>query len=626
MTLRRRILVAIIPLLALVCALGGTATALLYHLGDRIDRILRENYDSVIYMRDLNEALERIDSSFQFALAGRDKESFKQYEENWNLYNASVAKERNNITLPGEAELVEKLTALSRQYREQGDNFFAHSGQERNQLYFGERNQTGIYATFREIKSVSGDILKINQENMEQANRNARRVARSALLWYGVGLALGIVLAVLLIASTIRTILQPIRAVTESATAIGAGNLDQLVPITSEDELGQLAGAFNSMARELRNFQKSHKAQLIRAQRTSQATIDSFPDPVLVVDRQQRVELANPVARRLLVGMLPEKGEISPAVWQPPESLRQPLAEALNNQREFAPEGFDKAIVVQIGEKTHTFLPRILPIRDSEGATLGAAVLLEDVTRFRLLDDMKSNLVATVSHELKTPLTSIRLVLHLLLEENVGALTPKQLELLIDARDNAERLLVMINNLLDLARLEQGKTQLNLRPEQPALLLRSAADSFQPRAVDQGVQLSVAAPDNLPPVAVDADQFQHALRNLLDNALIHTPQGGRITIAAEPADGKVIFSVADTGRGIPAEYLPFVFERYFRVPGDIAPGGSGLGLAIVREIVTAHGGTVQCESIPGEKTVFSMSLPVWPAEGVEKSLGQNSNE
>ncbi len=614
MTLRHRIIVAMIPLFALLLALGGTATFLIYDLGNRIDRILRENYDSVIYMRDLNEALERIDSSFQFTLAGHEKDSRKQYEDNWKLFDERVTDEQNNITLSGEAELAEKLAALGRRYRQQGDKFYASPASDRDLLYFGGQDQPGLYKTFQEIKAVSGNILKINQDNMKRANRNARRVARSALLWYGAGLAFGIVLAVLLIVSTIRTILQPIRAATESAAAIGAGNLDQLVPVNSEDELGQLAKAFNNMARELRNFQKSHKAQLIRAQRTSQATIDSFPDPVLVVNRQQRVELANPVARRLLVGTLPEKGEILPAVWQPPESLRQPLADALNNQREYVPEGFDKAIVVQIGDKTHTFLPRILPIRDSDGDTLGAAVLLEDVTRFRLLDDMKTNLVATVSHELKTPLTSIRLVLHLLLEENIGALTPKQLELLVDARDNAERLLVMINNLLDLARLEQGKIQLHLRPERPALLLRVAADAFQPRAADQGVALSVEAPDNLPPVAADADQFQHALQNLLDNALTHTPQGGRITLAAEPAADKIVFSVADTGSGIPAQFLPYVFERYFRVPGDTARGGSGLGLAIVREIIAAHGGSVRCESTPEEKTVFSMSMPVWTNE------------
>ena len=125
---------------------------------------------------------------------------------------------------------------------------------------------------------------------------------------------------------------------------------------------------------------------------------------------------------------------------------------------------------------------------------------------------------------------------------------------------------------------------------------------------------------DLPPVAVDVDQFQHALQNLLDNALVHTPQGGRITLSAQPADGRVVFSVADTGCGIPAQYLPMVFERYFRVPGDTSQGGSGLGLAIVREIVTAHGGTVECESQPGEKTVFRMSLPVWTAGAAEAIL------
>jgi len=612
MTFRRRIIVAMLPLFALLVVLGGTGTLLIYRLGNGIDEILRENFASVVAMRDLNEALERIDSSFQFALGGREKESFQQYKTNWRLYESALAVEQNNVTIrPREGELVDRLTKLSERYREQGDEFFKHIDQSPKRLYFGDEKQLGLYGLFGEIKTVSGEILRINQDNMEDANRRARQMARSSLLWYGGGLAIGIALAVFLVASTIRTILYPIRAVTESAEAIGAGDLDQLVPITWEDELGQLAASFNMMARQLRDYRQSHKAQLIRAQQTSQATINSFPNPVLVVDRQQHVELANPVACRLF-GALPHDPEKDATlVWQPPEPLRQPLADVLQNQREYLPEGFDKAIPLPVGEESHSFLPRILPIRDSQGATLGAAVLLEDITRFRLLDEVKSNLVATVSHELKTPLTSIRLALHLLLEETVGPLTPKQIELLVDARDNAERLLVMINNLLDLARLEQGQSQLNLRPEQPASLVGAAAESFQPRAVDQGIELVIDVAGDLPRVAVDADQLQHALQNLLDNALAHTPQGGRITVSAERRENRIVISVADTGSGIPAQHLPFLFERYFRVPGDTSQHGSGLGLAIVREIVTAHGGTVECESQPGIRTVFRIVLPAW---------------
>ena len=303
-----------------------------------------------------------------------------------------------------------------------------------------------------------------------------------------------------------------------------------------------------------------------------------------------------------------------PLVWQPPDQLRQPLADVLQDRREYLPEGFDKVVNLHVGEETHSFLPRILPIHGADGVTIGAAVLLEDVTRFRLLDEVKTNLVATVSHELKTPLTSIRLVLHLLLEETIGPLTNKQLELVVDARDNAERLLKMINNLLDLARLEQGSSQLQLHATKPLVLLQTATELVRPQAEDRGVELVMNLAADLPLVAVDVDQFQHALQNLLDNALAHTPQGGHISLSAHSAAGKVTFSVADTGSGIPPQYLPMVFEKYFRVPGDTGQGGSGLGLAIVREIVTAHGGIVECESQPGEGTEFRMTLPAWQEE------------
>ncbi len=549
MTFRRRILIAMLPLFVLLVALGATGTFLIYHLGDQVGKILTENYDSVVFMRDLNEALERIDSSFQFALAGREEQSHKQYLENWVKYHDSLGREQRNITVPGEKELVEQLTELTNAYQTLGDSFYNYKGTAdgRNALYFGKEkdpDKKGLYELFQEIKKVSGDVLKLNEKNMKDVDAETKRLARSLLIWYSLGLACGLVLAVFLVGNTIRMIVHPVRAATESAVAIGAGNLDQVVPITSDDELGQLASAFNTMARQLREFRQSHKAQLIRAQRTSQATIDSFPEAVLVVDPQGRVEMANPAARRLYGLPQPDSAGPAPVVWEPPEALRKPLTEALQEQRAYVPEGFDKVIVLQQGEQPHSYLPRVLPIRDASSATLGAAVLLEDVTRFRLLDEVKSNMVATVSHELKTPLTSIRLVLHLLLQEDVGPLLPKQLELLVDARDNAERLLAMINNLLDLARLEQGGSQLRLVPESPSTLLRGAFDAFQPRAADRGVEFVLEDPGLVQPVPVNKDQLQHALQNLLENALAHTPANGRITLSAEAAPGHPVLRVA----------------------------------------------------------------------------------
>jgi signal transduction histidine kinase len=646
LTLRVRIFSTLAPLLALLAVLGSAGIVLLYRLGDSIDLILRENYESVIAMERLNEALERIDSSFQFALAGEEEKAREQYHHNWKLYRDSLGVEQDNITLPGEGELVDELVGLTERYRRQGDDFYhavpalpvsstglagtpagpgpllaaaalfpgrslysrPAGAPNRQRLYFGTKDRPGLLGTFEEIKRVSGEIRRINQENMEQASRDSRTLANHSLLWFGLGLAAAVVLAGWFAWQTIRALLRPIQAVTQSALAIGNGNLDQVVPVMSEDELGQLADAFNTMARQLRQYRQTDYARLLRAQRTSQATIDSFPDPVLVVDPEGQVEMANPAARRLL-GVVPKKkDQAAGPPWQPPERLGQPLTEALQSQRDYLPEGFDAAVPLRCDGKDCFFLPRILPIRDPYNNTLGAAVLLQDVTRFQLLDQVKNNLVATVSHELKTPLTSIRLVVHLLLEEAVGPLAPKQVELLVDARDNAERLLATINNLLDLTHLERGQEWLVPRPESPATLLQTAADAIRPRAQDKGVEVRVVAAPDLPAVAVDADPFGHALNNLLDNAVRYTPRGGQVTLSAAVADGAVTLTVADTGTGIAPEYLPHVFERFFRVPGQ-SPGGTGLGLAIVHEIVTAHGGRITCESRAGAGTTFRITLP-----------------
>ncbi len=597
LSFRLHILLTLVPLLALLAVLGGSAAVLLFRLGSRIDAILRENYDSVRYMEDLREALDEIDTSYRLALAGQDDtESRKKTTDSWDVLNACIRDELNNITLPGEQAMADRLAELGREYRQHDEAFWQLPpfSQGRRDAY---RGRDGLEVQYRAIRDQSRDILVLNQQNMEEEEEAARTLARRSLIGFGVGLGLAVMLGLWLAWHTIQSTLRPLRLVTASARAIGEGNLDQVVPVLANDELGQLAGAFNAMARQLRAYRQAGLARLSRAQQTSQATIDSFPDPVVVVDTSGKAEMANPAARRLL-------GD----GWQPTGDLALRLQEAIHERRPYLPEEFDRAVRIIAGGRETFFLPRILPIEDPERGTIGAAVLLQDVTRFRLLDRVKSDLVATVSHELKTPLTSIRLALHLLLEEVVGPLTPKQAELLVDARDNGERLLRMVNNLLDLARLERGTT-LEMHPESPATLVRAAADLIRPRATDRNVHLFVEAGDDLPEVGADAPRIGHVLNNLLDNALTHTPAGGRITISAAAKDGVVEFTVADTGSGIAPEHVPHIFDKFYRIPGE-KEAGTGLGLAIVREVVTAHGGSVSCESQPGDGSIFRITLPV----------------
>ena len=604
--LRFRLLLTLLPIWALVAVVGTAGMVLLVQLGGRIGVILHENYDSVLYMERLHEALERIDSSFTFALTGHIDKARREYDAHWPIYNEYLAKEQGNITLPGEKELVDRLAALTRQYRKQGDAFYRLDDPEaRSAAYFGDESSTGgLLGLFDSIKSTATDILRLNQDNMEDASARAKSTATRSVWWFGGGLLLAAALAALLAWQTLRTLVEPIRGLRQAARGIAAGNLDQVLPTASGDELGELSQAFNTMARNLRELQQSQVSRLLRAQRTSQATIDSFPDPVLVVDAVGNVEMANPAARALLgisvMGTVP---------WTPPESLRRPLADALQGQKNYLPEGFDHILRLGSNGEDRALLPRILTIRNPAGDLLGAAVLLQDVTGLRILDEMKSNLVATVSHELKTPLTSLRLAVHLLLEEACGPLTPKQTELLLDARENSERLLRIVENLLNLARFEQGRRQLDFELQDPAELLRTAADIVRSRAHDKGIDVVIDAVGGLPKVPVDQVRIQTALNNLLDNAIEHTDRGGKVTLGAVAHNGSVVLTIADNGHGIPAVALPHVFEKFFRVPGRSRRDGTGLGLAIVHEIVVAHGGTIDCLSAPGEGTTFRMTLP-----------------
>ena len=616
MTLRTRILLTVAPLLLLTAALGAADALLLHHMGRSIDSILRDNLRSVDYMVDLNNALDGIDDALCLALHGREG-ARQKYDEEWAKLREQEDREDHNITIqPREGQLARELGQRLADYRQAGDRFLAAPSEGR---YFGDGKDEGLQARFHKVRETAEEIRLLNEKEMQKASDEAKAAAVAWCLWLAGGLAATAVLAGLLAWTTLRAVLGPLRDLARAAESVGAGNLNQIVAV-GNDEFGQVARAFNHMIGQLRDYRQSHSARLLRAQRTGQAVLDSFPDPILVVDPAGQVEMANPAANRVLgVSGQPSwnqdrdgQSPPPPEPWQPPEALRRPLADALQKQQPFFTQAFDQTVAFRLDGEDRAYLPQVLPIRDPYGNTLGAAVVLSDVTRFRLLDQIKSDLAATVSHELKTPLTGVRLALHLLLEETVGPLTPKQAELLVDARDNAERLLGTIEHLLALGRLEQGGEALEVRPEEPQKLLQAAADALRPRAAAKRVEVVVQDAAELPPVAVDPERFGHALGNLLDNALTYTEEGGRITLSAAAAgEGRVRFTVADTGLGIPPEYLPHVFEKFFRVPGRSQGRGTGLGLAIVREIVTAHHGEVACESMPGKGTVFTLTIPVW---------------
>jgi signal transduction histidine kinase len=247
-------------------------------------------------------------------------------------------------------------------------------------------------------------------------------------------------------------------------------------------------------------------------------------------------------------------------------------------------------------------------MRNKEDVLFGVAVVLYDVTRFRLLDATKTDLVATVSHEIKSPLTSVRMVLHILLEKTVGALTPKQDELLQAARNDTERLLRILNDLLDLARLEEGNAGLRTEPVAPTKLLIGAMKEMAGKITAKGLNVNFMIEPDLPVVPVDRQRINHVFTNLISNAIKHSPENGEIVLGARLVkENDVEFNVTDQGPGIPEEYHTRIFDRFFRVPGQ-PQSGAGLGLSIAREITVSHGGHIGVRSAPGQGCTFYVVL------------------
>ena len=282
--------------------------------------------------------------------------------------------------------------------------------------------------------------------------------------------------------------------------------------------------------------------------------------------------------------------------------------DALSENRTVQEKSNQKTVQQFINGEERFFRPEAIPILDTDRQPTGVVLVLQDVTQLRQQDEIKKGVISTVSHQLKTPLTSIRMAIHLLLEEKVGTLTEKQAELLVAAREDSDRLHNILNSLLDISRIESGRVQMEFRAVSPHSMVLDAIEPLQRAAEDQGVTLNIELPGDVPDVWADTARIGHVLVNLLSNALKYTPPGGKITLSAKSDEEWVRVSVADTGRGIPGTYLPKIFEPFFRVPEQGKETGAGLGLAIVKEIVEAHGGTVGVESHEGKGSTFTFTV------------------
>jgi two-component system, NtrC family, sensor histidine kinase KinB len=600
--LRQKLSIGFGALLIIIIVLGVESITLLTKLGQSIDVILRENYKSVVACQEMKEALERVDNGVLITLLGFEGKVREQISKNEVRFEKALEIELNNITVAGEKERATRIHDLFMRYQSALKDVLAPAAPPavRSSSYF-----TKLLPLRQQIEATADEIQQMNQQNMNNANNVARREAASAQRQMYVLLLVGACVAVGFILLTGRLILRPITRLINSADEIRRGNLDLVVQSDSRDEIGHLSEAFNAMTASLREFRRSDRAKLLRIQRSTEQAFNNLPDAIVIVDLEARVEMATEVARKDF-GF---NSDVS--TWRSEfDNLVELFNEAVRTGR--IAEAKTGGILIQrfIRGEERYYRPKAVPILDAESLPTGVVLILNDVTQQRHQDEMKSGVISTVSHQLRTPLTSIRMAIHLLLEEKVGTLTQKQEELLIAAREDSERLHRILTDLLDISRIESGKVQIECRAVSSHDLVLQAVDPFKSAAQDRGITLTMALPDDLPDVWADTKQIIHVFTNLLSNALKYTDPGGQVTLSAKCDEELVKFSISDTGKGIPNYYIDKIFDPFFRVPdeGMDVERGAGLGLAIAREIVEAQGGNISVTSREGKGSTFTFSL------------------
>jgi signal transduction histidine kinase len=552
----------------------------------------------------MKESVEQMDLAAQSTLWNRSVDP-NHVADARKTFERQLSTQRKAATLPGEAAATDEL---ARQW-----NVYVAAYPELRDPQLSESQRQDFYARqllpqSLAVRSATQKLIDMNLASILSVPVKAQASARWAHWIMRTLTVSGVAIAMLFAALIGRMILRPIRALTDSVHEIERGNLDLSVPVHSRDELGRLATAFNTMAENLRQYRQLAADRLIRTEQTTQLAIDSLPDAVLVITPDRKVELANVAARKLL-SVLPGDQVSSNSSGLLPELLKR-ISDA---QHATELSDYESILQVELDGQTRYFLPRTAPIADGSRRPVGATVVLADVTGLRRLDEMKNSLLSLVSHELKTPLTSARMILHLVTDRKIGPLTDKQDDLLRAARDDVDRLYRIVENLLDMSRIESGRALMEIEP--------IAVDELVTRSIEplagtfQDVKLKVSIAPGLPRVLADPLRIGHVFANLLMNALRYTPPGGRVTVEAASLGDLVQFIVRDTGSGIPKQHVHRVFEKFFRVPGQSGTAGSGLGLAIAKEIVESHHGQIRIDSAPEIGTVIAFTLAACATSG-----------
>jgi two-component system, NtrC family, sensor histidine kinase KinB len=595
----------------------GVWSALTFsRLSRLVDTALQKNQEAINLAALLAGSLEREDDALLLALGGdREKADLELYRER-RLGDQHYQRLLQLLPDGEEHQLVRALGEEIDRYRDAGSELLTNASKPSDLEHYHQR----INPLLRQAVASCDRLRELNFRSMQEAGTRISAEARQARQIVTVDSILAVVLAGLVAAWLARAVVRPVRELTASVEAVGQGKFERRVPVESADELGQLAAGFNRMAVALGEYRRSSLGQVMAAKTTLEVTLNALPDPVLVIAPDGTLAATNPPARVVLEA---KNAGAARHLQDLPFSTdqREAVQAALAGRRDPPhPPDFQKTMNVPLAGQSRRFLVTAVPIPEFITQQTGAVVVLDDVSEFARLDELRAELIGVASHELKSPLTTLRMNL-LMLGEKAKDLPPAQQELLQAAVQGCEELGGTIEELLDVTRIEAGQLRLQMSPVDLAALFDQVRRGLQVRFDDASVRLQMESEG---PILVlgDGPRLAAVFANLLTNALKYSPAGGTVMVRLASRQNALAngilglqVTVTDQGPGIPEEFREQVFEKFFRVEHQTGNRGktvrgTGIGLYLCREIIKAHQGAILCEA--GENgigTRIAFTLP-----------------
>jgi len=579
MNLKTKITLSLLALLVLLGSIGGYAYYTVQGLSAGSRNILTANFYSVELGQQMLQALDRMETAPGAPAAGP-------------RFQQALTREAGNITEPGERALVDSLT----------------------QAFDAFQRQPAV-PVLEQLRAQTHRMIRLNTVALTRKNAQLGQQATSAGRNLLLLATLAVLLALLLVSSVPEAAVLPLRKLTNALEYAVGSNFEASIPVESTDEFGRVAQAFNRMLVQLREYRTSTMAELVTERNRARSVVNGLDEGLLLVDENGRILLANPVLGELLglpVAQLID--QVAADVAQRNDLLAAMLRPLGAPRRATAVAETPLLTVARNGEEVFYRLAVQDLVSFNEASDkmefVGQVLTLRNVSDFKKLDQVKSNFLATVSHELKTPLSSINMSLKLLQTDKLDA--AERTRVTDGIRRETQRLLRLVGELLDVSRLDPGAgIELNFGPTALPDVVAFATATVQAQLDNKQLRLAAELPADLPAIRADVEKTTWVLINLLANAIRYSPAGETLTVRAAPAGKFVQVTVQDHGPGIAAEHHDKIFKRFTQIPDKTGyQGGSGLGLSIAREFITAQGGRLWVESELGSGSAFHFTLPL----------------